>query len=210
MDEDFQRFIGSIESTRQQINAGLNVAMRARTRAELDNVVSAVSKQVHAQLDHIELAKDTMKRRDLLRGIGVLGLPALVPSSAAKDAFTIPVPDGPTTSLPAIRVAVERLWSARQASQYEQLAGAVPHVLSAAHRRNEQSGDAHEYLSLVYQVVAGSMRNCKALMLPGWPQSVGSCRRKHPATKQSKPVLNVAMHRPFPTWTGTLPLNKWP
>lgn len=151
--EDFQAFIGGMENSRQQISMQQHLAMRASSRSELDNVVSAMSRQVRAQLDLIEGISDTMQRRTFLRSVGVLGLPALMPASAVRDALTKPLPDTPPVSLSAIRAAVEDLWRARQDSQYEQLALMLPRVLAALQHHDH----AHDLLSMTYQCVAASM-----------------------------------------------------
>lgn len=164
MDEDFQRFLAGIETTRQEVNLGLHVALRARNRTELDRVVTTLTARLRDQLELTEGFKDTMNRRELLRGIGVIGVPALVPSAVVKDALTAPIVDGRTMSLSAVKRAVQDLWALRQGSHYEQLAGQVPNVLGAVQRfAHDHDGAGHEYLSLVYQVIAGAMTELQSL-----------------------------------------------
>lgn len=157
MDEGFRQFLERIETTRQDVSLALHVALRASSRSQLDNVVSTIRQQLREQSALIEDLTEAMKRRELLRSIGTLGVPALLPESAVRAALTTPAPDGPTASLTVIRSAVAQLWEARQASRYEQLAGSVPGVLAAIQRRNATCDDANDYLSLTYQAIAGSM-----------------------------------------------------
>lgn len=158
MDEAFDEFIGSIETSRQQINLGLHLALRAGSRSELDNVVVAISRQVRAQLDVIDRAKESMKRRDVLRGIGVIGLPALLPSSGIHDALTNPWrTDTGVQPLPALRASVAHLWAMRQAARYDQFTAMVPETLDMLLQRNERHDDAHDLLSMAYQSISGAM-----------------------------------------------------
>lgn len=79
-----------------------------------------------------------MERRAVLRGIGVLGLPVVMPSSMVHDALTNPwVPPSGVRGrgLADLRASVEALWSARQASRYDQLTTMVPGVLTALEQR---------------------------------------------------------------------------
>lgn len=157
MDEDFQQFLERIETTRQQVNLALHVGLRAGSRAQPDNVVSEIGRQLREQLALIEDLKEMMKRRELLRSIGTFGVPAMLPASAVRAALTLPVPDGATVSVSVIRSAVAMLWQARQSSRYEQLAGSAPGVLAVIQRRNVVHNDVHDCLSLAYQALAGSM-----------------------------------------------------
>lgn len=158
MDEDFQRFLEGIESTRAQASMGLHLALRARSRSALDNVVNAIRAQLSVQLELVESLKDSMKRRDLLRGVGVLGLPALLPAVAVREALTDPAHDQDRVhDLARLRSAVETLWRARQASHYDQLAALAPATLSALTWRNRHHDDAHALSSLAYQAIAGAM-----------------------------------------------------
>lgn len=158
VDEDFRRFLHSIETTREQANMGLHVAMRAKSRRELDNVVRTIEGQLRQQLSLIEDIRESMDRREFLRSVSVLGLPALLPASAVHDALINPSPtSGRVPSLPRLRSAVAGLWTARQSSQYDQLAAMVPATLAAFDQRNQQHNDAHGLLSLAYQAITGAM-----------------------------------------------------